>query len=349
MQVKTGRGIQQEDVWQAADALLQEGLRPTIERIRLKIGRGSPNTISPMLENWFSILGQRINGKGFAQENPVQVPEPVDTLIRDAWAQALEKAQEIANETVVRQVEDNRNFRQALEAERQEFEQNRALHQAAMQEQEKLLSNMTLQINELKILLAKSNQDKETKGREINQLKIQIAELLTEKNRQQQAAEQALLNLNQQHATERGELESRFKSSELRSVAEIDRARQETKQLQNKYEQQLKTDKSIQEKTLAELDSTKAEHRQLLLAHEARQAQLMAAEDKNRQLMTQLEQLRAQTLQETSELKKANESLSMALAKQQQSQDLQKDLSILLEKLQHLNLEHKEDNNKTLE
>jgi hypothetical protein len=37
--------------------LLAEGLRPTIERVRQKIGRGSPNTVSPMLERGFASLG----------------------------------------------------------------------------------------------------------------------------------------------------------------------------------------------------------------------------------------------------------------------------------------------------
>ncbi|WP_196360993.1 DNA-binding protein, partial [Achromobacter xylosoxidans] len=39
-------GITEQDVWRAADALLLEGARPTIERVRQKIGRGSPNTVS---------------------------------------------------------------------------------------------------------------------------------------------------------------------------------------------------------------------------------------------------------------------------------------------------------------
>ena len=53
------RGINEQDVWKAADALLLEGARPTIERVRLKIGRGSPNTVSPHLESWFARLGAR--------------------------------------------------------------------------------------------------------------------------------------------------------------------------------------------------------------------------------------------------------------------------------------------------
>ena len=54
------RGIQEADVFGAADALLAEGKRPTIERVRLKIGRGSPNTVSPMLERWFATLSERL-------------------------------------------------------------------------------------------------------------------------------------------------------------------------------------------------------------------------------------------------------------------------------------------------
>lgn len=62
--IRSGRGIQEAQVWEAADALLQDGLRPTIERVRQKLGSGSPNTVSPMLERWFATLGQRLGGRG---------------------------------------------------------------------------------------------------------------------------------------------------------------------------------------------------------------------------------------------------------------------------------------------
>jgi len=62
--IRVGRGVQEAQVWEAADTLLQEGLRPTIERVRQKIGSGSPNTVSPMLERWFATLGKRLNGHG---------------------------------------------------------------------------------------------------------------------------------------------------------------------------------------------------------------------------------------------------------------------------------------------
>jgi chromosome segregation ATPase len=64
--IAMSRGITANDVWQAADELLQAGERPTIERVRLKIGRGSPNTVSPHLDGWFASLGARLEPAGAA-------------------------------------------------------------------------------------------------------------------------------------------------------------------------------------------------------------------------------------------------------------------------------------------
>ena len=78
------RGITENDVWIAADVLLLEGQRPTIERVRQKIGRGSPNTVSPFLETWFRHLGARIKDpKAFAA--PADTPDPVMQAAKHLW------------------------------------------------------------------------------------------------------------------------------------------------------------------------------------------------------------------------------------------------------------------------
>lgn len=82
------RGITQEDVWKACDALLLEGARPTIERVRQKIGRGSPNTVSPFLETWFKHLGGRIKDPG-AFAAPPALPDPVQQAAQHFWETAL--------------------------------------------------------------------------------------------------------------------------------------------------------------------------------------------------------------------------------------------------------------------
>lgn len=81
-------GIQEDDIWQVADALLLEGSRPTIDRIREKLGRGSPNTVSKHLETWFKHLGGRIKDPG-AFAVPPGVPDPIAQAARHFWEAAL--------------------------------------------------------------------------------------------------------------------------------------------------------------------------------------------------------------------------------------------------------------------
>lgn len=83
-----GRGITEDDVWKACDALLLEGARPTIERVRQRLGRGSPNTVSPMLETWFKHLGGRIADPG-AFATPAEVPETILQAAKHFWEAAL--------------------------------------------------------------------------------------------------------------------------------------------------------------------------------------------------------------------------------------------------------------------
>lgn len=82
------RGITQEDVWTACDALLLAGARPTIERVRQHIGRGSPNTVSPYLDAWFKRLGGRIQDP-VAFAAPPELPDPIQQAARHLWELAL--------------------------------------------------------------------------------------------------------------------------------------------------------------------------------------------------------------------------------------------------------------------
>ena len=93
------RGITENDVWQAADALLLEGARPTIERVRQKIGRGSPNTVSPHLDTWFKHLGGRIKDPG-AFSAPPEVPDPVIQVAKHLWEVAQADAREDVDQRV---------------------------------------------------------------------------------------------------------------------------------------------------------------------------------------------------------------------------------------------------------
>jgi hypothetical protein len=83
------RGISQSDVSHAADLLLRSGERPTIDKVRAKIGRGSPNTINPMLDAWWKTLAARLDSGPAAFH---RLPEPVAHVAEALWMQALEEA-----------------------------------------------------------------------------------------------------------------------------------------------------------------------------------------------------------------------------------------------------------------
>jgi len=82
------RGVQRQDVWDAADAVLLHGDKPTIERVRQHLGSGSPNTVGPHLEQWFKHLGTRLKDPG-AFAAPHGVPDPVLQVAQHFWETAL--------------------------------------------------------------------------------------------------------------------------------------------------------------------------------------------------------------------------------------------------------------------
>ncbi len=87
-EIRRRRGVQREDVWAAADAVLLAGEKPTIERVRQHLGSGSPNTVGPLLEQWFKHLGARLQDPG-AFAAPAGVPDPVLQAARHFWETAL--------------------------------------------------------------------------------------------------------------------------------------------------------------------------------------------------------------------------------------------------------------------
>ena len=89
----TPRGISAADVDRAADALLRDGQRPTIEKVRATIGRGSPNTINPLLDAWWGRLAGRLAAGPAALH---RLPEPVLLAAEGLWLQTLDEARKRA-------------------------------------------------------------------------------------------------------------------------------------------------------------------------------------------------------------------------------------------------------------
>lgn len=81
-------GITEAQVHAAADALVEAGDRPTVERIRAHLGAGSPNTVTRYLDSWWGELGGRLAAKRVSAALPTAPAEVVDLASR-WWEVAL--------------------------------------------------------------------------------------------------------------------------------------------------------------------------------------------------------------------------------------------------------------------
>lgn len=103
------RGVGFKDVSHAADQLLRAGERPTVEKIRAKIGSGSPNTVGPLLDEWWKRLSGRFDSGPAAFH---RLPEAVSHIAEALWLRALDEAR---GRAVLEQAIDRRGIVQDQE------------------------------------------------------------------------------------------------------------------------------------------------------------------------------------------------------------------------------------------
>lgn len=111
------KGITEEDVFTTADQLLADGQRPTIERVRQALGRGSPNTVNRHLDAWWTQLSARVQ----IREDSQQVPAPVLRLAEKLWTATLAQAREQAMAELMSAEKNLQEQRDELSSEREEF------------------------------------------------------------------------------------------------------------------------------------------------------------------------------------------------------------------------------------
>jgi chromosome segregation ATPase len=218
------RGIQKEDVWAAADALIAEGQRPTIERVRLHLGRGSPNTVSPLLDGWFATLGARLRGQP-AGSGAAELPAPVAQAATALWQRACEQAQQAAGERLAADRQALEAGCGALDRAQGELERQQASlvqREAAMQETLLLAKGQLAQLQAQGAALQETVQ-----GQGAALMERQRA--LDQSRREREADRQAQAQQAQAQIDALRRAEERAVAHERRLLADVDRLRQEAK------------------------------------------------------------------------------------------------------------------------
>ncbi|NDZ17774.1 hypothetical protein C7T35_33510 [Variovorax sp. WS11] len=293
------RGIQEVDVFAAADALLAEGKRPTIERVRLKIGRGSPNTVSPMLERWFATLGERLVGStaGSASGRPAgNDPDGMPVGVRNAakllWETARREAEEV-----------QRGELESVRADLQAREDALAGAQAALSQREEAFAHARASLD---AALASSQQAREALERQLKEHALEahrvrtgldddirrLTTLLSQAGEAQERMRREHAEAMAARDQDLRQAEERHAGQERRMLAEVDRARQTAKALESELAREQ------QRRAKSEEAAAKRLEEELEKLHQVREAARHAEAGLREQLATQsidLAQARTQT------------------------------------------------------
>jgi hypothetical protein len=110
-------GVTSEQVFVAIEEIVAAGLRPSVENIRQHLGNtGSPNTIGPMLANWYRQLPRRLEGRPAANDAG-DLPAAALASFRLFWRDALQAAQIEARKALQQEQQELARRAGALDAQ----------------------------------------------------------------------------------------------------------------------------------------------------------------------------------------------------------------------------------------
>jgi hypothetical protein len=166
------RGITQSDVSHAADSLLRAGIRPTIEKIRAKIGKGSPNTINPMLDAWWKTLAARLDSGPAALH---RLPETVAHIAEALWMQALEEGRRRAHQELKTSERIAADKEQNLEVRSHVLTLREGELDSRLRDRDRTIEDLNLRLRELTGLLRKEQATRESQLQRITALEALLA------------------------------------------------------------------------------------------------------------------------------------------------------------------------------
>jgi hypothetical protein len=158
----------------AADALLQQGQRPSIEKIRAAIG-GSPNTLAPLLDDWWRRLAARMKVGAGAFE---RLPGSLAQIAEAFFLHALEEARRIARQEDRRERDVLVRDQQSVEVRSHLLSLREQELQARLEDRERAVAALELQVRDQMLLLRKLQSARDAAERRIETLQAERKQVL---------------------------------------------------------------------------------------------------------------------------------------------------------------------------
>jgi hypothetical protein len=165
------RGVSASDVERAADALLRAGERPTIEKVREKLGTGSPNTINPLLDAWWKRLSARLDAGPAALH---RLPESVAHVAEALWMQALDEGRRRAALEQHATTRALATDKQTLEVRSHVLSLRESELESRLRDRDQRQAALEAQLQNLTTLLRKEQTTRDARARRIADLEAQI-------------------------------------------------------------------------------------------------------------------------------------------------------------------------------
>jgi plasmid replication DNA-binding protein KfrA len=161
------RGVTQSDVRHGADSLLRSGQRPIIDKIRAKLGRGSPNTINPLLDAWWKTLSARLDAGPAALH---RLPETVAHVAEALWMQALEEGRRRAHTELKTSEQLSHQLQQDLEVRSHVLTLREGELDSRLRDRDRTIDDLNFRLRELTGLLRKEQATRGLLSRQIAEL-----------------------------------------------------------------------------------------------------------------------------------------------------------------------------------
>ena len=236
------RGITETDVHTAADELVYAGERPTVDRIRAHLGTGSPNTVTRWLETWWRGLAPRLHAHRTQQAIP-ELPAPVSRLAEQLWEQAVGIAHADAEQALAQ-------YRLQVDAQRRDLESREAEWQAQLRDAAAAADQARQALAAAEQRLADLQGANDLQQEQIRDLSEQSASLEARSARLEadlHAAQQRATQREESLIAERDAQAQHLRALEDRAHGEIDRARQETKDVRSQLAALQRTSEAIRQ------------------------------------------------------------------------------------------------------
>jgi len=214
-------GVPDTEVFAAADRVLARGERPTVERVRGELGRGSPARVGQLLETWWEALAKRLGNHARLPDVPPAVAEAFSA----AWAAAVTAGQAHGEAQVAPE-------RAALVEVMTRADAARAEHRVAREEAIRVAEHATVradglaaQLTDLQARLADKEEQRSVGEADRRHLLVRLERVETsladaERGRAEERAAAA---------REREVLQAHVRQVEDRAAQMVDRAREDLK------------------------------------------------------------------------------------------------------------------------